>query len=383
MNARLQPRALTGHPVLAVGLLGNGAVGGALLARLAARRPAGILLCALANSTRQLADPAGLDAAEVGSRLASAERLRHDASLMRALDASGAHRRVLVDATASQAVARRHPYWLAQGYHVVTANKALNGGSSADWRVLAAAGDAGGARYAASATVGAGLPVIDTLARWCLGGDRVTAIGGVFSGCLSWLFNHYDGTQPFSELLRQARTKGYSEPDPRQDLSGQDVARKLLILARSAGLELDHKQVEVDNLVPQPLRELPLAAFEQRMGELDGCLAARLQSARSRGRVLRHMARLDDAGARVGLDEVLPDDPAACLRGSDNLFVLSSRSYSEQPVIIRGPGAGTGVTAQALLADILQLQVDRHAAPEPDPGSNQASHPAPVRRRAV
>lgn len=357
MNATLRTAARgdTPAPDVAVALLGPGAVGRQLLAQLAARRPAGLRLCAVADSGRQLARAQGIAADGAVARVADQAPQRADAEILAALDDSGAARRVIVDATASVDVARRHPFWLARGYHVVTANKALNGGSQANWHAIDAATRSGVTRYGASATVGAGLPVVDTLRRWHLSGDRVSTIEGVFSGSLSWLFNHYDANTRFSDLLRQAGDAGYCEPDPRVDLGGVDVARKLLILARSAGAELEPQDVQVDSLVPQALRDLPLDEFRARLGELDGPISDYRQQAQANGQVLRHLARFDGRSARVGLVPVEREHPAAHLGDTENLFVLSSASYENLPIIIRGPGAGTTVTAQALLADIMQL----------------------------
>lgn len=360
MNARLQslPAARTGRTDLALALLGTGGVGHALLAQLARCQESVLSLAAVANSRRQLALADGIVISTALPQLGDQAPGRADGELLEALDCSGALHRVIVDATASAAVAGLHPTWLARGYHVVTANKALNGGSLADWRAIGEASRGGGGRYGVSATVGAGLPVIDTLKRWHSCGDRITAIEGVFSGSLSWLFNNYDGQRPFSELLAEASVAGYCEPDARQDLSGADAARKLLILARSAGIELDLDQVEVENLVPKSLRDTSEAEFKQEIRLLDSDMARRHAAAQSKGRVLRYLACFDAHGARVGLQAVEPHHPVAQLQGTDNLFALSSDNYDLQPLIIRGPGAGTRVTAQALLADILQIAHD-------------------------
>ncbi len=340
---------------LALVLLGTGGVGRALLGCLAGCPEPMLRLVGVADSRRQLAVAQGIAIDEVLPRLGTQAAGRSDSALLAALDEGAALHRVIVDATACESVARKHPAWLAQGYHVVTANKALNGGPLAGWRAIAAAGRAGSARYGMSATVGAGLPVIDTLRRWRACADRVTRIEGVFSGSLSWLFNQYDGERPFSELLAEARAAGYCEPDVRQDLSGADVVRKLLILARAAGVALEHDQVAAENLVPEELRDIPGALFLQKVAPLDRSMARRHAQASARGCVLRYLACLDARGARVGLQAVGPDHPAARLQATDNLFMLSSQSYARQPLMILGPGAGTRVTAQALLADILQL----------------------------
>lgn len=348
---------------IGVVLLGTGAVGHVLLQQLGHASRAGMALVGVANSRRQVADGSGLSVANARARLESRGEPRDDAALLAALDACRCDRRVIVDATASQQVAGRHAEWLHAGYDVVTANKAAIGGALASWQAVQDATHAGDSSYGDSATVGAGLPVLSTLRRLRGAGDRLLALEGVFSGSLSWLFNHYDGTRPFSALLAEARAWGYTEPDPRADLSGADVARKLLILARAAGFGLDEHEVEVENLVPPALREVDAETFRARTCELDEALAVRLNVARAKGKVLRFLARLDARGnGRVGLCEVDPLHPAARLTGCDNLFALTTTRYHARPLVIQGAGAGPEVTAQALLADVLALR-ERIASP--------------------
>jgi len=340
---------------IAIVLLGTGVVGGALLKLLNTPAAVRIRLVGAANSRRQHTDAASLASRSLREQLNSQGDARDDAALLAALDASQATAKVIVDATASLALSARHAEWLAQGYHVVTANKSLAGGELAGWRSLQAAID-GGARYGDAATVGAGLPVLSTLRRLRDCGDGLLTLEGVFSGTLSYLFNHYDGSRPFSAVLCEARNLGYTEPDPRADLSGADVARKLLILARTAGFALNADEVEVESLVPAALRELDAEAFLARLEELDAPLAARHAEAAARGHVLRYLARLNQRGhARVGLVEVAPSHPAARLYGTDNQFALTTTRYNTQPLVIQGPGAGPEVTAQALLGDVLAL----------------------------
>ncbi|MCX7512927.1 homoserine dehydrogenase [Frateuria sp. STR12] len=342
-------------PRVAMVLLGTGVVGGALLKLLDTPAAAPIRLVGAANSRRQQTDPARLARRNLREQLRSGGEQRDDTALFATLDASGAPCRVIIDATASNALAARHADWLAQGHHVVTANKALAGGALAGWRSLQAALASGG-RYGDAATVGAGLPVLSTLRRLRGAGDRLLTLEGVFSGSLSYLFNHYDGSRPFSALLAEARALGYTEPDPRSDLSGEDVARKLLILARHAGFALGSDEVEVESLVPPALQDVDAASFLGRLQELDAPLAERHARARACGNVLRFLARLDQRGrARVGLVEVSPTHPAARLYGTDNQFALTTTRYNTQPLVIQGPGAGPEVTAQALLGDVLEL----------------------------
>ena len=342
-------------PTIAIVLLGTGVVGGALLKLLNTPAAASVRLVGAANSRRQQTDPIHLANRSLREQLNSQGDARNDAILLEVLDASSATVKVIVDATASVSLASRHAEWLARGYHVVTANKALAGGELPGWRALQAA-VANGGRYGDSATVGAGLPVLSTLRRLRSCGDVLLTLEGVFSGSLSWLFNQYDGSQPFSVLLREARRLGYTEPDPRSDLSGEDVARKLLIIARNAGFSLGTDEVDVQGLVPKALRTLGTEAFLARLEELDEPLAELQAEAKAHGCVLRFLARLNQRGrARVGLVEVPLNHPAARLYGTDNQFALTTTRYNTQPLVIQGPGAGPEVTAQALLGDVLSL----------------------------
>ncbi|URX60837.1 homoserine dehydrogenase [Luteibacter anthropi] len=343
------------QPHTAAVLLGTGVVGRALLTLLASGAARDIRLVGAANSKRQHAAAEGVSLAEISQRLTSNREGRDNALLLAELDRSGASRKVVIDATACTTEAGRHAEWLAAGYHVVTANKALAGGHLSGWRALQAA-SASGAVYGDAATVGAGLPVLSTLRRLRRCGDSLLTLEGVFSGSLSWLFNQYDGSKPFSELLLDARRLGFTEPDPRSDLSGEDVARKLLIIARNAGFSLGSDEVEIESLVPEALREVDTKTFLARAKELDAPLRARHEQAKANGRVLRYLARLNQRGrARVGLVEVEASHPAARLSGTDNQFALTTTRYHATPLVIQGPGAGPEITAQALLGDVLSI----------------------------
>jgi len=355
------PRFAAAHRVqerlsVALSLLGTGQVGGALLRQLAERGSGAPRLVGVANSRRALSDGSGIDPGEALDRLWSeGERPGLEASIA-ALRQTAADVRVVVDATAAQEVAAHHARWLARGVHVVSANKLAAGGALGEWEALQAGAEAGGTRYGDAATVGAGLPALSTLRRLRRAGDTLVALTGVFSGSLSFLFNAYDGTVAFSSLLAEARARGYTEPDPRADLSGSDVARKLLIVARAAGVRLEERDIEVEDLVPAPLRALTLQAFLARLGELDELLERRRQAAAASGQVLRYLARLGSGErASVRLEALPPDHPCAQLSGADNLFAFTTRRYQVQPLVVRGPGAGPEVTAQALLADVLEI----------------------------
>lgn len=352
--APLHPRADAPPRLL---LLGTGTVGRAFVerhARLATQVPLPPLGL-IANS--RAAGACRGDAGAVLSTLVAAPPREREAVLG---DEAFAPGDIVVDATASDAVAGHHARWLRRGVHVVTANKLGAGAGLARARDLAQAARAGDARYGDAATVGAGLPLIRSIRELARGGDRIHAVEGVLSGSLAWLFHRYDGTRPFSACVREARAAGYTEPDPRIDLSGEDVRRKLLILARAAGLPLEADAVRVDSLVPRPLAGAAPDAVDARLPELDDDLLARLRDARARGAVLRFVGRFGaDAdgvvSAEVGLRALPPDHPLCGGNGTDNRVAIASDRYREQPLVIQGPGAGAEVTAAALLDDVLAI----------------------------
>jgi len=238
----------------------------------------------------------------------------------------------------------------------VTPNKQAGAGPVERYRAIRAAAANGGARFRYEATVGAGLPIITTLRDLLDTGDELLAIEGIFSGTLAWLFNRYDGSVPFSALVREAHALGYTEPDPRDDLSGTDVARKLVILAREAGRGLSLADVIVENLVPESLRAAVPSEFMAQLEGLDHAIAQRHAAAHARNRVLRYVASLKrDGGASVGLVELPRDHAFANIRLTDNVVQFSTKRYCDNPLVVQGPGAGPEVTAAGVFADVLRV----------------------------
>lgn len=352
---------------LSVGLIGPGNVGRALLAQLADALPRfadetqmehrlDLRLRAIASSKKMHFAETRLDPNSAVDALAADDAQALD------LDRFAAHVRaehlphaLIVDCSGSDTVAARYPEWLAMGIHVVTPSKHAGSGDWARYRAIRDAEKHGGLfRY--EATVGAGLPVIQTLRSLLDTGDTLTGIEGVLSGTLAWLFNRYDGSAPFSTLVAEARALGYTEPDPRDDLSGTDVARKLVILAREAGATLSLADVEIESLVPESLRDVPRDEFLARMHELDAPMQARFDAARAQGRSLRYLAQLDaDGVARVGLAMPEPGHASLSSRLTDNLIQFRTRRYAHNPLVVQGPGAGADVTAAGVFGDILAI----------------------------
>jgi aspartokinase/homoserine dehydrogenase 1 len=241
--------------------------------------------------------------------------------------------------------------------HVVTPNKRANSGPLELYDDLHEARRAAGSHYLYEATVGAGLPIIQTLRDLRETGDDIRRIEGILSGTLAYLFNVWDGKQSFSEVVRVAKTNGYTEPDPRDDLSGTDVARKLVILGREMGLRLELSGVELEGLIPPALSGCNVDEFMSRLLELDAPMLKRLEAAQAKGKVLRYVAALDAASSRatVGLVELDRTHPFANINLTDNIVRFVTSRYDRNPLVVQGPGAGPAVTAGGVFADLLRV----------------------------
>jgi bifunctional aspartokinase / homoserine dehydrogenase 1 len=348
---------------LSIGVIGPGTVGRVLLDQLASQSArlrrefqVDLRVRAILSSTRMLLSEAGVDLADWRGAF---ERSQTPADLARFIE----HVRVdylphsvLIDCTASEEIAGHYRDWLARGIHIVTPNKKANSASWESYRGLHEARRVSRAHYLYEATVGAGLPVIQTLRDLRETGDDIVSIEGIFSGTLAYLFNAYDGSRSFSEIVREAKQRGYTEPDPREDLSGMDVARKIIILGREMGLALELADVSVESLVPAGLAQGSIEEFMSRLPRHDGTMLERLHAARTRQKVLRYIGRLTaDGRATVGLAELDARHPFANIALTDNVVRFATGRYCDNPLIVQGPGAGPAVTAGGVFADLLRL----------------------------
>lgn len=349
-------------------LLGMGRVGGALLQQLlstreALQREAGIrfTVVGLADSTGALLDRGGL----TDLLLTEAQRAKAtgqsfsgwDGALpLREIDSYFQPGTLLIDATASAKTVSLLKEALAARCGIVFANKLPLAGPWAEAESLFAHPFL---RY--EATVGAGLPIISTLRTLLATGDRITSIEGVLSGTLAYLCTQLMRGTPYSVALAQARALGYTEPDPREDLSGQDVVRKALILARTAGWSLDEGDITVEPLYPPDLASLSVNEFLSAVATLDEDYAHRVEEARSRGRVLCYVAHVGPNGGAVGVEEVEKESALGALQGPENAVSFRTERYAAYPLVVSGPGAGPQVTAAGVLGDIIELakQIDR------------------------
>lgn len=349
-------------------LLGVGAIGRELLAQVAASRSP-LRICALIDTSGYVFDPRGLSRgrlaelcdAKAAKRPLAATSGGRGATAVEALAAIADHalvRPVLVDATAAETGALLEAA-LTHDWDLVLANKLPLAGEQAAFERLRRAARERGRHVLHEATVGAGLPVIDTLRKLQEAGDRVLRIEGCPSGTLGFLFGELGRGRSFSDALRSAVRAGYAEPDPRVDLSGADVARKALILARLIGFRGSLSDVSVESLIPELVRDGPLSAFLARLEELDEGWQTRVRAARARGKVLRYRARVTRRSIEVGLVAVDSGDPLGSLDGTDNQFAFTTTRYRAQSLVITGPGAGPAVTAAGVYNDLLHLAAVR------------------------
>jgi aspartokinase/homoserine dehydrogenase 1 len=348
---------------LSIGIIGPGAVGRVLLDQLASQSERlrqqfklDLRVRGLLSSQRMLLGDPGLTLGEWRTQFQERGTAADLARFLEHVRVDYLPHTVIVDCTASAAVAARYADWLGAGIHVVTPNKKANSADFAYYQQLRAARRAGGAHYLYEATVGAGLPVVQTLRDLRETGDDIASIEGIFSGTLAYLFNRYAGSSSFSEIVHDARQRGFTEPDPRDDLSGMDVARKLIILGREMGLALELKDVQVESLVPRELAGGSIEDFMAQLPRYDAAMQERLTAARSRGKVLRYTGKITAAGeATVGLKELELTHPFANIALTDNVVRFATRRYCDNPLIVQGPGAGPEVTAGGVFADLLRL----------------------------
>mmetsp|Transcript_41448 Transcript_41448/g.48329 ORF Transcript_41448/g.48329 Transcript_41448/m.48329 type:complete len:411 (+) Transcript_41448:33-1265(+) len=385
------PRTLTSRvPItalhakkIAIGVVGPGLVGGELLQQIEATRPlleqqglevvvAAIselkkdsdgklqpwMICAETSiSKSQFADALSDESessGQPGDFVQMADHLK-----------SCADHAVMFDTTASEIVSNCYSGWLAKGVHVVTPNKKVGSGDVKRYQECRDAMAATGAQWGDETTVGAGLPILRTLRTDLLAtGDRIETIEGIFSGTLSYIFNSFEPGMKFSDVIIDAKSKGFTEPDPRDDLSGTDVARKVTILARQCGMDIALEDVPVESLVPEPLRDWNCGegqvladAFVEEMAAFDDDKTKLMADADAAGQVLRYVGVVDVANQKVSVElKTYPKThPFAGTQWADNICAFNTERYDPQPLVVQGPGAGAAVTAAGIYADFLKI----------------------------
>ncbi|HDM8134839.1 TPA: bifunctional aspartate kinase/homoserine dehydrogenase II [Vibrio harveyi] len=360
---RIHSQLFQAQKRVAVALCGKGNIGSSWLSlfaeqkeELEKRHGMSFDLVAVVDSQTYWFDENGIDAATVAQRFDD-ESIENDGNWLTKLGAiQNFDEAVVLDVTASKELATRYVEIAQQGIHLISANKVAGSADSQYYHQVQDAFAKIGRHWLYNATVGAGLPINHTVRDLRESGDDVVALSGIFSGTLSWLFQQFDGSVPFAELVDLAWQQGLTEPDPRSDLDGSDVMRKLVILARESGLSIEPESVKVESLVPEELRELSLDAFFDQGDILSEILQERLTKAQKNDQVLRYVARLERNGkATVGVEALSREHALANLLPCDNIFAIESKWYKDNPLVIRGPGAGREVTAGAIQSDLNRL----------------------------
>jgi aspartokinase/homoserine dehydrogenase 1 len=363
LNAIHEAFFLSGTRSVNLFLVGCGLIGGTLLEQIAGQRETladhykiQINICGLANSRNMIFDEKGFDPARAKALLTDAAEPFDIDAFVRKMKDFNMPNSCFCDCTASETVAAVYETVLHAAISIVTPNKKANSGAFDCYKRLTAYSRDRGIPYLYEVTVCAGLPVISTLRDLRLSGDKVLRIEAVLSGTLSFIFNNFDGKKTFSALVREAKSKGYTEPDPRDDLNAMDAARKALILARECGLPLEFPQVNIEPILPDACFKAPdVESFFAELEKSDAGFEALRAAACAEGKRLRYIAVIEADSARISLRAEPPESPFRSLVDSDNIVVITTARYSKLPMVIKGPGAGAQVTAAGVFADIVRI----------------------------
>jgi bifunctional aspartokinase / homoserine dehydrogenase 1 len=261
---------------------------------------------------------------------------------------------IFVDVTASAELVEIYPRLLEKSVSIVACNKVAASSNLAQYNHLKDLAREYNTHFLFETNVGAGLPIINTLSDLRSSGDKIIRIDAVLSGTLQFVFNNYDGSRPFSEVVKQAQDEGYTEPDPRLDLSGTDVARKILILAREAGYKLEMEDVEIKPFLPESCFAGTVEDFYSEMAKNEAHFKQMLNDAQARNLILKYIATFDNGKASVGLESIDAKHNFANLSGKDNAILFYTNRYADLPLVVKGAGAGADVTAAGVFADIIR-----------------------------
>ncbi|GAA5215323.1 bifunctional aspartate kinase/homoserine dehydrogenase II [Corallincola platygyrae] len=316
-----------------------------------------VQLCALYNTDGALIDFKGIDVDDWQTRFSEQHEEMAYEQLLELLAGHPYDELVVIDATDSRELAYQYPALMEHGIHLISANKHPASAPLSLYREITQQRKEKAVVWLNNATVGAGLPVHYVTGDLQHSGDQVTSISGVWSGTMSWLLDRYDGKRPFSELIREAMEQGLTEPDPREDLTGEDVCCKLLILARQLGMEeFEMEDIEVVSLVDEEALAGSIEEFFANAETFDRQIASAYGRAEASGRVLRYIARLERGGqAHVGLEFLDPTDPMANCHAGENIYAIQSEWFHQEPLVIRGPAVGPELTAGSVQSDLFKL----------------------------
>jgi len=314
-----------------------------------------IKVVGIASSKKMVFDREGIDLHDYRTRLESEGEDNTPEALLEGILEMNIYNSVFVDCTASPSVASLYKALLTNNVSVVAANKIAASSSYETYAELKDLSRKKGIKFLFETNVGAGLPIINTINDLINSGDRISRIDAVLSGTLNYIFNTLSAEVPFSQTIRMAKEAGYAEPDPRIDLSGKDVIRKLVILAREAGYKVEQEDVEKHLFVPDKYFEGSLEDFWSTISEMDADFESKRRQLESENRKYRFVATLDNGKCSVGLQEVDSRHPFYDLEGSNNIIMITTERYKEYPMIIKGYGAGASVTAAGVFSDIISI----------------------------
>jgi aspartokinase/homoserine dehydrogenase 1 len=347
---------------LGVILIGPGNIGGTLLKQIHQQQSYlhsegfDVRVCGIYDIDKAVFSSKGIDLKRWKELLDSSAKRMEYSEFLQNIAALQLTNGVVVDCTASSEIVDLYEDFVKLNMHIVTPNKRANVLPWPRYKRLTELLKNRQKYFLYETNVGAGLPIISTLQDLLASGDQIVKIEGIFSGTLSHLFNSYDGSRPFSALVEEALKLGYTEPDPREDLSGTDVHRKLLILARQIGLKMDLHHIKIENLVPKSLQGGAFSkSFFQKYSKYDEIMNRRFELAQARDSVLRYVGVVQGEKASAGIVEVPKNHMLASTKGSDNIIAFTTQRYSKTPLVVQGPGAGADVTAGGVFSDLLKL----------------------------
>lgn len=363
MNALHEAFFLSDTKELHLFIVGVGLIGSTLLQQireqaeyLKEKRSLEIKIVGLANSRKMLFNEEGIPLDQWREELEAAAEATDLAAFVSRMKSLNLSNTIFLDNTANGQVANFYETILESSISISTPNKIATSSSFLQYQRLKNIATRRGVRFMYETNVGAGLPVLSTLDDLITSGDRIIRIEGVLSGTMSFIFNEFRQGKKFSEIVREAKERGYTEPDPREDLGGADIRRKLLILARETGLKMEAEDIVIESILPKEAEEAPdVEAFFKILKESDSHFEKMSAAAEQQGKALRMIASLENGKAHIGLKTVGASHPFYALSGSDNMIVFTTERYKERPLVVRGPGAGAEVTAAGLFAEVVRI----------------------------